>query len=149
MEERTRQSRPTTAADLHRLAALAHTRGLRLTQESESAWFASSVSTDEPHYVTGLSCDCRGFMEHQRCTHYAALLDHLDWLPELEDEASVTVPAVLTVPCGNCAGGGVVYVPDCARAGWPHPVCPECQGSGIAAGPVALTEARSPAAVAA
>ncbi len=45
MEEVTpRQSRPTTAADLHRLAALAHTRGLRLTQESESVWFCSSAS---------------------------------------------------------------------------------------------------------
>ena len=66
---RTRQPRPTTAEDLHRLAALAHTRGLRLTQESETVWFCCSASQHgEPHYVTGLSCDCRGFQEHQRCT---------------------------------------------------------------------------------
>src|SRR5215210_4047598 len=91
----TRQPRPTTPADLHRLAALAHARGLRLTQESETVWFCSSASQlGEAHYVTGLSCDCRGFQEHQRCTHYALLLDHLGWLPELETagDAPTTPP---------------------------------------------------------
>ncbi len=128
MEEvSTRQPRPTTPADLHRLAALAHTRGLRLTQESESVWFCSSASSPEPHYVTGLSCDCRGFQEHQRCTHYALLLDHLGWLPEVE-EAPAPTPAV--DQCPNCSGGGVVYVRDCERAGWPHPDCPDCGGTG-------------------
>jgi hypothetical protein len=69
----TRQPRPTTPEDLHRLAALAQARGLRLTQESETVWFCSSASQHvDPHYVTGLSCDCRGFQEHQRCTHHAA-----------------------------------------------------------------------------
>ena len=82
---RTGQPRPTTPEDLHRLSALAHTRGLRLTQESDTVWFCRSVSQHtDPHYVTGLSCDCRGFQEHQRCTHYALLLDHLGWLPEVE-----------------------------------------------------------------
>jgi hypothetical protein len=54
-----------------------------LTQEQPTVWFCSSASSPEPHYVTGLSCDCRGFMGHQRCTHYALLLDHLGWLPEV------------------------------------------------------------------
>src|SRR5215217_5742761 len=85
----TRQPRPTTPEDLHRLAALAHQRGLRLTQESESVWFCSSASQhSDPHYVTGLSCDCRGFQEHQRCTHYALLLDHLGWLPAVDAEGA-------------------------------------------------------------
>jgi hypothetical protein len=119
----TRAPRPTTPEDLHRLAALDQVRGLRLTQESESVWFCSSASQHgEPHYVTGLSCDCRGFQEHQRCTHYALLLDHLGWLPEVAESA----PA----PCANCSGGGVLYVRDCERAGWPCPPCPECGGTG-------------------
>jgi hypothetical protein len=96
-----RQLRPTTAADLHRLAALAHQRGLRLTQEQPTVWFCSSASSPEAHYVTGLSCDCRGFQEHQRCTHLALLLDHLGWLPEVKD-------APASVPCATCSGGGVV-----------------------------------------
>jgi hypothetical protein len=120
-------SRPTTPADLHRLAALAHERGLRLTQAQETVWFCSSASTpDAPHYVTGLSCDCRGFIEHQRCTHHALLLEHLGWLPELEDAPA---PAS-TVPCWHCSGGGAVYRRACERAGWPHPPCPVCHGEG-------------------
>jgi hypothetical protein len=121
----TRQPRPTTPADLHRLAALAEKRELRLTQERPGVWFCSSASSPEPHYVTGLSCDCRGFMEHQRCSHYALLLAHLGWLPALEPE-----DAPATAPCVNCSGGGVLYVRACERAGWPHPPCPECQGAG-------------------
>jgi hypothetical protein len=144
----TRQPRPTTPADLHRLAALAHQRGLRLTQESATVWFCSSASQHgDPHYVTGFSCDCRGFTEHQRCTHYALLLEHLGWLPEVEaDPASpvVDMPAV-TVPCWNCSGGGTVYVPACARAGWPHPECPECQGTGERPAPILSAHVDLPA----
>jgi hypothetical protein len=117
MADGTRQPRPTTAQDLHRLAALAHVRGLRLTQEQPTVWFCSSASSPEPHYVTGLSCDCRGFQEHQRCTHSTLLLDYLGWSPAVQQ-------------CPNCSGGGVVYVRDCERAGWPHPTCPDCQGTG-------------------
>jgi hypothetical protein len=123
----TRAPRPTTPEDLHRLAAVAQARGLRLTQESESVWFCSSASQHgDPHYVTGLSCDCRGFQEHQRCTHYALLLDRLGWLPEVETEDASGVP----VQCASCSGAGVIYVRDCERAGWPHPPCPNCKGTG-------------------
>ena len=128
----TRQARPTTPADLHRLAAVAQTRGLRLTQGRAGVWFCSSASRPEPHYVTRLSCDCRGFQEHQRCTHYALLLDHLGWLPamETEDAPAPTPEPVPVLQYGNCSGGGVVYVKACERAGWPHPTCPDCQGAG-------------------
>jgi len=118
-EVRPRQPRPTTAADLHRLAALAQTRGLRLTQESETVWFCSSASQHgDPHFVTGLSCDCRGFQEHQRCTHFALLLDALGWLPEVDSSNSATVP------CPNCSGGGVLVYRSFEER------CPECHGSG-------------------
>lgn len=126
----TRQSRPTTPEDLQRLAALAHARGLRLTQEQPTVWFCSSASSPEPHYVTGLSCDCRGFQEHQRCTHHALLLDQLGWLPAVEDAPANDLEPTGSIPCPNCSGGGVVYVKDCARAGWPHPDCPDCTGTG-------------------
>src|SRR4051812_20075397 len=102
-EVRTRQARPTTPTDLHRLAAVAQARGLRLTQERLGVWFCSSASSPDPHYVTGLSCDCRGFQEHQRCSHLAALLAHLGWLPALETEDT---PAL--TPCATCSGGGVL-----------------------------------------
>jgi hypothetical protein len=115
----TRQPRPTTAADLHRLAAVAQARGLRLTQERESVWFCSSASSSEPHYVTGLSCDCRGFMEHQRCTHHALLLAHLGWLPEVED---VPVPDA----CLWCSGSGRTPNDDLRQ----YDPCKACGGTG-------------------
>jgi hypothetical protein len=125
MEERTRQSRPTTPDDLHRLLAVAKGRGLMLTQAEPGVWFCSSASAPEaPHYVTGVSCDCRGFVEHQRCTHLALLLAHLGWLPPL---ASATEPCVacsgcgvrtfrtFDEPCATCHGTGEV-LPDVALA---------------------------------
>jgi hypothetical protein len=128
----TRQPRPTTPADLHRLAALAHERGLRLVQErGTGAWFCSSASTPgEAHYVTGYSCTCPGFCYHQRCTHHALLLDRLGWLPVVECESVMEAPPLTLIPCGNCSGGGVVYVKECAQAGWPMPTCPVCTGAG-------------------
>jgi hypothetical protein len=130
MEEgSTRQPRPTTPADLHRLAALAHTRGLRLTQESETVWFCSSASQHgDPHYVTGLSCDCRGFMEHQRCTHYALLLDHLGWLPEVEE-----APAPVPDACLWCSGSGRIPNDDTQQ----YDACAACDGTGRRSAPVA------------
>jgi DnaJ-class molecular chaperone len=118
----TGQPRSTTPEDLHRLAALAHTRGLRLNQESDTVWFCSSASQHtDPHYVTGLSCDCRGFQEHQRCTHYALLLDHLGWLPEVEPTPA-SAPALTS--CANCSGGGVIVYRSFEER------CPNCQGTG-------------------
>jgi len=37
------------------------------------------------YFVTGYSCECRGFIVHQRCKHYAALLSALGWLPGSPD----------------------------------------------------------------
>jgi hypothetical protein len=111
------RSRPTTPADLHRLAARAQERGLRLTQERPGVWFCSSASRPELHYVTGLSCDCRGFIEHQRCTHHARLLDHLGWLPEIEDGSA---------PCLWCFGSGRTPNDDTGQYDRCHP----CEGTG-------------------
>jgi hypothetical protein len=122
----TRQSRPTTPADLHRLAAVAQTRGLRLTQESATVWFCSSARQhSDPHYVTGLSCDCRGFQEHQRCTHFALLLDHLGWLPEVEPVAAPT-PLVAGDACLWCFGSGRIPNDDTHQ----YDLCGSCGGTG-------------------
>ena len=121
-----RRHRLTTAADFHRLADLAHARGLRVFELGSNRWFCTSHSNPFAlHTVTAYSCDCQGFLAHGRCSHYAALLAHLGWLPALEPE-----DAPATAPCVNCSGGGVLYVRACERAGWPHPPCPECQGAG-------------------
>jgi hypothetical protein len=123
---RPRQPRPTTAEDLHRLAALAHARGLRLTQERETVWFCSSASTPgDAHYVTGLSCDCRGFQEHQRCSHYALLHEHLGWLPDVEREAA---PAPEPAPdsCLWCSGSGRIANDELRQ----YDACAACGGTG-------------------
>jgi hypothetical protein len=139
-----RQARPTTPADLHRLAARAQARGVRLTQERPGVWFCSSASGGDPHYTTGLSCDCRGFMEHQRCSHYALLLDHLGWLPDVEEPAPVsTMVETPTLPCPNCSGGGVLVYRSFEER------CPVCQGSGEAPATIIGTHIDLPALVAA
>jgi hypothetical protein len=82
------RTRPATAEDFHRLPELAQARGLRVFEAGPHQWFCTSHTDPFAlHVVTGLSCDCRGFLHHQRCSHHAALLAHLGWLPELEVES--------------------------------------------------------------
>src|SRR4051794_15588843 len=43
-----------------------------------------ATSTSRPgtlHRITLVSCDCPGFIRHQRCTHHARLLDEVGELP--------------------------------------------------------------------
>jgi len=53
-------------------------------------------STSKPghwHLVAGYSCDCRGFVAHQRCKHHAALLAAKGWLggtPEPDSGMAIT-----------------------------------------------------------
>jgi hypothetical protein len=115
-----RRTRPATAADFHRLADLAQERGLRVFEASPNHWFCTSYTDPfRLHVVTGFSCDCQGFVHHQRCTHHAALLEHLGWLP---------APAM--IDCPTCHGGGIIYVRACERVGFPYPACSTCQGTG-------------------
>ena len=117
------RTKPATAADFHRLADLAHERGLQLFRDGPR-WYCSSASErGGSHFVTGLSCDCRGFCEHQRCTHHALLLERLGWLPEVEPDR----PYVEAGPadCPDCCGCGVQ---DFGRYALP---CETCGGSGL------------------
>jgi hypothetical protein len=117
-----RRTRPATAADFHRLAEVAHDRGLRLFRDGPR-WFCSSASRPgEAHYVTGLSCDCPGFLAHQRCSHHA-LLERLGWLPEVEPDMPYVEASV--IDCPDCCGCGVQ---DFGRYTLP---CETCGGSGV------------------
>ena len=88
----------TSASDLHRLADEAIRRGIRLFKVPSTAeWYASSA-TDPAllHRVTAFSCDCRGFMHWQRCSHNSLLLAEIGYLPDLPDpEPDPAGPALL------------------------------------------------------
>ena len=119
------RTRPATPADFHRLADLAHERGLRLFRDGQR-WYCSSASDPGGcHYVTGFSCDCPGFIAHQRCTHHALLLERLGWLPELENESNSDPPAPASLDCTDCSGCGVQHF-----RSFDLP-CESCGGSGI------------------
>jgi hypothetical protein len=116
------RTRPATAEDFHRLAELAQARGLRVFEVGPNQWFCTSRSDPFAlHVVTGFSCDCRGFLHHQRCTHHVALLAHLGWLPELE--AEMPDPQ----QCFWCSGSGRIPNDQHER----YDRCEPCGGDGV------------------
>jgi len=108
-------------ASIVRLAQVARERGIQVFQEvATGAWFATSTSKPGTlHRVTALSCDCLGFVAHQRCTHHSALLALLGWLPEVES-------APTAMPCGSCRGAGEMW----SEGNWSPDRCWVCQGTG-------------------
>jgi hypothetical protein len=98
-------------------------------------WVASSGTQANVAYVLEIaggfvqSCSCPAGTFGDPCCKHAARY-YLDTGLLALDDAEPDPPAVgATIPCWHCSGGGVIYVPDCARAGWPHPECPVCRGS--------------------
>jgi hypothetical protein len=83
-----------------RLAKQARQIGVQLFRVTSSGeMFATSISRPgQLHRLTTISCDCVGFIRHQRCMHYAALLDARGWLPSVDSPA--------TLPCDYCKGSG-------------------------------------------
>jgi hypothetical protein len=77
-----------TAADFWRLAEEARKRGLRVLHVPASDEYYVTSASDPTllHRVTGLSCDCPGFLTWQRCTHHSLLLAELGWLPDPEPD---------------------------------------------------------------
>jgi len=119
------RTRPATAEDFHRLADLAHQRALQLFRDGPR-WYCTSASDPGAcYFVTGFSCTCPGFVSHQRCTHYALLLERLGWLPELP-ELEPDMPYVEASPadCPMCCGGGIVVY-----RSFEEP-CSTCNGTG-------------------
>jgi|GEM_PF-2424153 len=113
----TTMKRESVDAAVIRLAAEAARRGITVFRAAGPAgpeWFCPSSSQPGVlHRVTGLSCDCRGFMRHGRCTHHAALLDHMQWLPTVTGDPDPETPtpapiamAVPATPCPSCHGEG-------------------------------------------
>ena len=90
---------------LRRLARQAHQRGIRVVRYPITGeHFALSRSQPEiVHRVTPVSCDCLGFSYHNRCTHYAALLEQTGQLPPAPLERvsfdRATEPVVI---CDQC-----------------------------------------------
>jgi len=78
---------------LIRLAGAASKRGIRIYSYNPTGdYFATSRSQPSSlHRVTRWSCDCEGFRWHGRCTHHAALLEHLGELPLTPEPASVAL----------------------------------------------------------
>ena len=89
----------TEAQALHRLAGPAHEKGVRLiVNQVTNHHFATRASNrDKLHAVTLLSCDCRGFITHGRCMHFALVLERYGCLPPIADPdgggAALPVPA--------------------------------------------------------
>jgi hypothetical protein len=69
---------------IRRLARKARAEGVQLYRDAwDGRFYASSVSCPGAmHYVTGISCDCMGFVSHQRCKHHSALLVALGWVTD-------------------------------------------------------------------
>ena len=78
----------TEAAALHRLAAQAKARGIKLivNQVTNHHFCTSASNRDNLHAVTLYSCDCRGFIAHGRCMHLALVLEAYHSLPRLDPE---------------------------------------------------------------
>ena len=92
----TRRTRPTTPADLWRLAEQGHRNGVRILTECVSGErFATSASEPGTVYrLTAHSCTCKGFDFHGRCQHHSLLLAQLGWLPDPEPEPNPPAPVV-------------------------------------------------------
>lgn len=107
----TKVEKPVESRDaaIHRLAKQARDKGVQImTYDPTREYFATSVSQPGTlHRVTVLSCDCVGFFRNQRCTHHAALLDHIGELPELPtDPTPAATMTGIEIVCEQCSGAG-------------------------------------------
>jgi hypothetical protein len=97
-----------------RLADQARRSGVRICRDRrDGRHYASSVShPGEWHYVTALSCDCRGFVTHQRCQHHSALLAALGWINDEDPDPEPPVPATSpgSSACHECFDSGYTRV---------------------------------------
>jgi hypothetical protein len=124
-----------------RLAARARESGVRIVRElHENRYYASSASMPGYfHYVTGISCDCKGFSAHQKCMHWAALLVALGWVAE-EPEPDPTSPAPL-IRCETCNGAGEIHgTVSTGPTSWVYSslTCHDCHGRGQFACPACV-----------
>ncbi len=114
-----------------RLADQAAQRGVQVFRTPDGRHYATSISQPgELHYVTGHSCDCRGFAHHQRCTHHSALLAHVGWLPQSPMPPAPAVVRVAEERCHSCEGARWIYAEN--RIGRiERMTCWTCDGTGV------------------
>jgi hypothetical protein len=116
MAERTPE---TVDQAVHRLAKEARAKGVQVfVYPHTGEHYATSASNPgELHRVTLLSCDCPGFIRHQRCTHHSALLAEVGQLPPLPAAPVTAIDAagdgplvcmVGTIECLTCRRCGVL-----------------------------------------
>lgn len=76
--------------DIRRLAlqALSHDLRILVYPIGGEVYCTSRSEPDLLHRVTRLSCDCRGFIQHGRCSHHSLLLHHLGELPPAQPHRS-------------------------------------------------------------
>jgi hypothetical protein len=108
-------------ADFWRLAELARRRGIRLLLEPSSQMLFATSGTDPAviHHVGPDGCTCPGYVQWRRCTHHALLIAQLGWLPDVDEEP--TLSASSPIPCALCDGAGRFD---------PETPCPVCGGAG-------------------
>src|SRR5215207_2998053 len=75
-------------------------------------------------------CSCPAGAHGDPCCKHAARFYLDTGRLELDDPEPNPPTLGAIIPCWNCSGGGAIYVPECASAGWPHPECPVCNGAG-------------------
>ncbi len=121
---------------LTRLAAKAQQDGIKLFRDRTGRYFASSASCPGTlHYVTGYSCDCKGFITHGRCKHHAALMTALGWVdgtPEPTQPVSRVKNFDTTSVCSTCNGTGSECGTVASGRSWRYDsiVCTSCHGTG-------------------
>ena len=152
VQSQSRSSRQASPERWQKAAQRAIAEGISVRQVNTSGmWVATSGTHANVAYlleITGTlvqSCSCPAGTFGDPCCKHAARY-YLDaGLLELDDPEPDPPALGATAQCWNCAGGGLLYVPDCARAGWPHPPCPVCGGSGELAVPILATHVDLPA----
>ena len=132
-----RTTRQASPERWQKAAQRAIAEGISVRQVNTSGmWVANSGTQANVAYlleITGnlvQSCSCPAGSYGDPCCKHAARY-YLDaGVLELDDPEPDPPALGATISCWNCSGGGVVYVRECERAGWPHPPCPTCKGSG-------------------
>ncbi len=112
-----------------RLAAKARHDGVKLYRDRRDGrhYASSSTTPGKRYYVTLASCQCRGFVAHQCCKHWAALQ-----IATILQDGAPTPPAPIS-PCGECAGMGEIQdleVRQHGRWAMQWTTCTACNGSG-------------------
>ncbi len=117
-------------------AGKARREGVKLYRDNVTgAHYATSVSQPGKwHYVTLLSCDCVGFVNHGHCKHHSALvmaklLQETGQTPEPTELPVATAPE----PCRQCDGRGYwIKAKQVGRGQFTRDdiTCPHCHGRG-------------------